>query len=128
MHPVTGGWFPEVGDVTQLPAYSDFTEKRKIHPESIWQGATLLAAKPTHVVKLSRCDTTGAVRLEELSAGESLSALLHQTVVPGDAAAAKPIVSTVGRAAANLRGMTLQLGNDVYKSEDAMAAIERALV
>jgi len=128
MHPRTGGWFPEVGDVTELPSYSVFTDKRKIHPDSIWQGATLDAARPTHIVKLLRGESEGSIRARQLSSAETLSTLLHQTVIPSEAAAAKPIVATIARTAASLRGIELEVGNNAYANEEAISMIEGALV
>ena len=47
LHPATRGWFPEVGDLEQLPTYSAWTDKRKVSASSIWSDATADVGAPT---------------------------------------------------------------------------------
>ena len=50
LHPATRAWFPEVGDLEQLPTYSAWTDKRKVSASAIWSGATADIGAPTRVV------------------------------------------------------------------------------
>jgi hypothetical protein len=127
LHPRTRGWFPEVGDLEQLEVYSQWTEKRKVLPETIWPGTTLNEAVPTHLIRLSRIDDSGVVRISQLGDADVLSSLLHQTVVPSDPKAARQIVATVAQSARTLQGLKVEVGNDIYSDPTALEALELAL-
>lgn len=127
LHPRTRSWFPEIGDLEQLPAYSSWTEKRKVDPEEIWSGATIAHATPSHLVQLTRNQHGAPVTLAPMTQGEVLSALLHQTVIPSNRATARKILATVATTAASLNGINVDVGEDVYTDERYIKLIEAAL-
>lgn len=127
LHPRTRSWFPEVGDLERLPVYSEWTEKRKLNPESIWPGTTVTFSKPTHLLQITRSESPDLVRLSHLQPGGALSPLLHQTVVPSDAKTARDILATVVATARQLDAFTVELGEDVYRRADCLVPLERAL-
>ncbi|MGI9044888.1 MAG: hypothetical protein ACR2GK_12325 [Gemmatimonadaceae bacterium] len=127
LHPRSGSWFPEVGNIEQLPVYSEWTEKRKVHPDDVWSGATLTEATPTHLLGLTRNESGKPIGIEPMSAGEVLSTLLHQTVVPGDRVKARQILGVIAATAKALSGLRVDLGDDVYASQGYLAVIEEAL-
>ena len=127
LHPRTRSWFPEVGELENLPVYSEWTEKRKVHPEDIWSGTTLTEATPTHLVDISRNKSGEPVSVERMQSGAVLSTFLHQTVVPADRRKAKHILGVVARTAGMLEGISLDLGDDVYAAPDHLTLLEDAL-
>jgi hypothetical protein len=127
LHPRTEGWFPEVGDLTGLPVYSEWTEKRKVNPETIWPGTTIDCARPTHLLQLIRDPSSSGVRIQGISNSQLLSSLLHQCVVPTDANAAKQILSTVAATARQMKGYSLQIGDNVYENPAQLAVLDEAL-
>ena len=127
LHPRTRSWFPEVGDLEQLPPYSDWTEKRKVHPETIWPGSTTTAAAPSVLFHLSTgswnrktavtvigCPAEPIHLSDPLSPASVLSILLHQTVVPSHAPTARPILAAIARTARNLVGFRVDIDEDAY--------------
>jgi hypothetical protein len=140
LHPRTRSWFPEVGDLEQLPSYSDWTEKRKVHPETIWPGSTTTAAVPNVLFHLSGRSTHGdrssrtrsavsdPLHLSDpLSAASVLSILLHQTVVPSHAPTARPILATIARTARNLVGFRVDIDEDAYMLPTCLSPLESAI-
>ncbi len=127
LHPRSGSWFPEVGDIEQLPVYSEWTEKRKVHPDDVWSGATLTQATPTHLLDLTRNKSGKPIRIGSMTAGEVLSTLLHQTVVPGDRVKARQILGVIAATANALSGLRVDLGDDVYASPGYLTVIDEAL-
>jgi hypothetical protein len=127
LDPRSRSWFPEVGDLERLPVYSEWTEKRKVHPESIWPGSTIVRAAPTHLLQIRRSDTARSVSISTLENSAVLSALLHQTVVPSDALTARRILSTVGATASQLEGFHVALGENTYSDPDCLAELESLL-
>jgi len=127
LHPKTRSWFPEVGDLERLPVYSEWTEKRKVDPESIWPGSTLARATPTHLVQICRNTTAGSVQISRIENSATLSALLHQTVIPSDASTARRILSTVAATARRLEGFQVELGENIYADSNCMVELERLL-
>lgn len=129
LHPKARSWFPEVGDLLELPVYSDWTEKRKVHPETIWPSSTLSAATPTHLFQLTRTESSGSdpVKSTPLSAASVLSILLHQTVVPSHAATARRILTTIARTARNLVGFRVDIDEDAYLVPGCLSRLESAI-
>ena len=84
-------------------------------------------AVPTHVVLIDRVAESRPTRIETLGAPEILSALLHQTVIPNDPAAAKAILTVITRSARSMRGVRFAIGDDAYGDPAAMQALEAAL-
>lgn len=127
LHPRTRDWFPEVGDLTRLPRYSAWTEKRKVRIEDIWPSATCRTGRPTHLVRLERGGAEGTLDVRVLPRSEVLSILLRQVVIPNDAAAARPLLATLGALAGRLEGLEVVLGEDLYGDPDRLAALEDTL-
>jgi len=114
LDPAIRHWLPEVGDLTALPRYSSWTDKRRVRLADIWPGALELHAEPTKLVELQRDDGMQGLRLSPLGRNETLALLLRQTVVPGDRATARQILEGVGRMAARLAGVRVIVGRDAY--------------
>lgn len=145
LHPRTRSWFPEVGDLERLPAYSDWTEKRKVHPETIWPGSTTSEALPRALFHLSGRSRNGEgssrnsppvsdpfnpfdpFSVVPLSAASVLSILLHQTVVPSHAPTARPILATIARTARNLVGFRVDIAEDAYMNPECLSPLESAI-
>lgn len=127
LHPQTRRWFPEVGDLEQLPIYSEWTEKRKVRPETIWPGCTVEHAHPTHLVQVERLETGGSVQVVEMSREKLVGTLLRQTVIPSDAEIASPILNTVARVASSLSGLEVSIGEDAYAAPDCLEPLLSAL-
>ncbi len=120
LHPKTRRWFPEVGDLERLPTYSLWTEKRKVDPEDIWPGTTVDRAMPTHLIQLLRRPEGTGLVADAMGPGETLSTLLHQTVIPNRPACAKPILREIARATRSLRGIRVAIGDDAFAQSDAL--------
>ena len=129
LHPKTRSWFPEVGDLEQLPIYSDWTEKRKVRPETVWPGSTLVATTPTHLFQLTRTDNSRdhPVTTTPLSPASVLSILLHQTVVPSNAATARPILATIAQTACRLVGFRVDIDEDAYLDPECLSLLDTAI-
>jgi len=127
LHPRTREWFPEVGDLTLLPQYSAWTEKRKFRVDRTWPETTALGARPTHVVRVRRDAGASSVRVRELDRAEIFLTLLKQIAIPGDRPSASPILSTVAKTVADLRGLDVVIGEDAYREPDCLVDFERAL-
>ena len=56
-----------------------------------------------------------------------LSTLLHQTVVPTDRRIARQVLAAVAATASRLKGIKLDLGDDVYSDAGQLASLENAL-
>ncbi len=127
LHPNARRWFPEVGELAALPRYSAWTEKRKVRIADIWPGVTCERGEPTHLVRVHRHEGADGVRVRALPAAELLSILLRQTVIPNDRRLARGILATVAATAGRLVGLEVELGHDVYRDPDRLAALEGAL-
>ena len=121
-------WFPEVGDLEQLPRYSLWTEKRKVRIVDIWPAGVATSACPTHLVQVSRIPEAGGGSIEPLSPTDVLGILLRQTVVPSDPNAARPIVNTVVKTAQRLSGVRVLVPEGAYDDPRVLAAVEEALI
>ena len=145
LHPRTRSWFPEVGDLECLPTYSDWTEKRKVHPESIWPGSTITKASPTVMFHLVGRSNRGPVQrngvpivdplnpqnrflsLEPIDAASVLSILLHQTVVPSHAPTARPILATIATTARSIAGFRVEIAEDAYLNSECLSPLESVI-
>ncbi len=128
LHPNTRTWFPEVGDLAAVPRYSQWTEKRKVRSADLWPGATTQsAATPTHLAVIQRREEAEGLRAERLEPAETLSALLHQVVVPGGRRAARQILGVVAQTATSLRGLRVRVGENAYAAPSALHPLEEAL-
>jgi hypothetical protein len=125
--PAAAAWFPELQGIESEPAYSVWTPKRRVSLGRIWKHAPATTMTPTHLVVVSRKQGRGGIDVSPLSQAEAISALLHQTVIPSDAAVARPITTAVVRLAEGLRGFRLDLFEDAFADSTALDDAERAL-
>lgn len=127
LHPNTREWFPEVGDLTQLPQYSAWTEKRRVPVEDIWPGRTARYARPTHLIQIERDDAATALQVTRLDPSQTLDALLRQTVIPAERAVAAPILAALVPTARQLTGLRLVVPRAIFRDQDCLAVLEAAL-
>ena len=127
LHPRTRDWFPEVGDLTELPTYSPWTEKRKVRIESIWPGTTATSSRPTHLIEVARQSDTHGLKLAPLPHAKVLPLLMRQTVIPTHPVWAGQILATLAAAAAQLQGWRIEIGDDAYEREEHLAELETLL-
>jgi hypothetical protein len=62
-----------------------------------------------------------------LPRSEVLSTLLRQVVIPNDAAAARPLLATLGALAGRLEALEVVLGEELYSDPDRLSALEDTL-
>lgn len=127
LDPAAVRWFPEVGDLRDLPEYSAWSPKRRVPLTSFWPSAPAYAMRATHLIVVDRRPGRGEVRVTPLSEGEAMGALLRQTVVPLDRTVALPIVTMLARVAGRVRGFRVEVHDDAYADLRAMDAVEAAL-
>ncbi|HET6468253.1 MAG TPA: hypothetical protein VFG43_07740 [Geminicoccaceae bacterium] len=127
LHPEARRWFPEVGDLAVLPRYSAWTEKRKVAVESIWPGAMLRRARPTHLIRIERRPELEGVHLAPLARAEILPTLLRQTVIPNDPATMRRLLPLLAATARGLVGHALTIGRDAYRRPGWSTPLAEAL-
>lgn len=127
LYPHARRWFPEVGDLTHLPRYSEWTEKRKVLIEEIWPGQTLVENTPTHLVSIVQDNSVKDLRVCPLSQNEVLSLLLRQTVIPTHHETAARILEIIASTAKRLKGISVRFGEGAYHSPDTLIPLEKAL-
>jgi hypothetical protein len=127
LDPATRRWF-DFGDLEALPRYSAWTAKRRVPLERIAPGSALAAAIPTHVVRVMRNSAVEGIVTREMSALETLPALLKQIVLPADREIAGSIVKEAAACAASVRGVTLEIGDDAYAHPHWLRSVEEALL
>jgi hypothetical protein len=127
LHPNTRTWFPEVGDLTRLPRYSAWTEKRKVRIEDIWPAATMEHGCPTHLLELKRTPEMTGIELVPMPQGAILPTLLRQTVIPRDKVLAGRILAMLAATARHLTGFQAMLGNDLYTDPSLLDVVEETL-
>jgi hypothetical protein len=128
LHPKTRHWFPNVGDLSQLPPYSIWTPKRRVNLTTIWPQGAQFTARPTHLVQIVRTEDTARIKLSPLDSNAVLSLLLHQTVIPQQRKIAQQILSTIAGTAARLQGWRLEIGENAYCDPHCLAPVERTLM
>jgi hypothetical protein len=127
LHPEAREWFPELGDLEQLPVYSPWTPKRRVCITDIWPNTVAAAGAPTHLVRIVRRAEISGVRVSALTRSEVLSTLLHQTVVPNEAQAARHVLTAVAAMARQLEGVRVEIGPDAYRDPRRLAPLEAAI-
>lgn len=128
LHPQTRAWFPEVGDLEQFPVYSEWTEKRKVRPESIWPGTTVDRARPNCLLQIERTTDIVGVDISPMRADEVLSALLRQTVIPSLPSVARPALAAIAVTARELSGFNVRIGDDAYLDLHCLESLEAELL
>ncbi|SUS03586.1 hypothetical protein DF3PB_1020005 [uncultured Defluviicoccus sp.] len=127
LHPRTETWFPEIGDISRLPRYSAWTEKRKVRIEAIWPGAAAFEGVPTHVLAIERSSAISDIRVAPMPKEEVLPTLLRQTVVPKDRNQAAQILKVLAATASTVKGLKVTVGQEVYRHPDRLEALEEVL-
>lgn len=128
LHPRTRAWFPEVGDLEQLPFYSAWTVKRKVRTEDIWPGQTAERARPTHVVRVQRDGLPGPIRVTRLADEELFRTLIGQVAIPNDRSVAAATMKTIALTLrSGLRGLEMTIGEGAYEQPDCLYPLDDAL-
>ncbi len=127
LDPRASAWFPELGDLESLPRLSSWSAKRRVSIAAVWGDCFATRAVPTHVVVLRRLRESVPPRMESLGPRAVLSALLRQTVIPAEPIAARQILTVLAGAARSMRGLRLEIGDDVYRDPCALQALEELL-
>jgi hypothetical protein len=127
LHPRTSRWFGEVGNLGALQPLSQWTGKRRVTAESIWDDCFVPQARPTHIVQIRRDGDPQTTRATRLSTTEVLSVLLRQTVVPADAASARGILAVLAPSSRQLEGACLEIAEDAYSDPKTLDIIEAML-
>jgi hypothetical protein len=127
LHPQSRRWFPELGDLTGLPRYSAWTDKRKVSAEAVWPGAVARRGCPTHLLRLERREDARGISVRPMPQAEILPTLLRQTVIPSHRAIAGPILAVVAAAAQRLEGLDLVIGKEAYATPGWSAPLVEAL-
>jgi len=125
--PAAAAWFPELGWIADEPAYSAWTDKRRVSLGRAWSHAPAAAMRPTHLAVVARQVGHGGMRITPMSRGDAISALLHQTVIPADPVVARPITAAVARLAESVKAFRFETYEDTFGNVEAMAQAERAL-
>ena len=125
--PAAAAWFPELAGIADYPEYSTWTPKRRVSLGRIWSHAPALTMQPTHLIVVSRIEGNGGIDVSPMSSGEAISALLHQTVVPGDPSVARPIIAAVGGLGEGIRGFRFRLFEDAFTRLGALDDATRVL-
>ncbi len=127
LHPRTSQWFPEVGDLWLLPAYSAWTEKRKVSIAQIWPGSTERDGVPTHVVRLQRKLDQTTSSAQSLDPDEIFHTLVQQIVVPTERSEAARSLRAVAQLAGQVRGVEFAIGENAFHDDECLAALDRCL-
>jgi hypothetical protein len=125
--PAAGAWFPELAVIANQPPYSAWTDKRRVSLGQMWSHAPASSMSPTHLAVVARQPGVGNIQITPMSRAESISALLHQTVIPRDAGVARPITAAVARLAEGLKAFRIETYEDTFSNPDALAEAERVL-
>jgi hypothetical protein len=124
--PAAAAWFPELWTIRAEPAYSAWTPKRRVSLGRMWSHAPAATMKPTHLVVVSRIAGPGGVDVTPMTAADSLSALLRQTVIPRDPTLARPITVNIVGLAQAVTGLRFAIHDDAFARPGALdAAIEK---
>ena len=125
--PALRDWFPELGDVSALPIYSEWSPKRRVPLASIFPDAPASAMSVSHVISLERRDGGGDINIEHMGMAETLSALLHQTVIPNESRAARAITAGLVGIGQSARGLRVTVPDGIYADPAALEPVEDAL-
>ena len=126
LDPASRRWF-DLGDLDALPRYSAWTEKRRVHLNMLRPGASAAAAQPTHIVSVTRNAGTRSVTWSAMNPAQTASALLKQIVLPDDIEVGRWTLKKATAMLPFVRGINLEVGNDVYSSSTWLQRVEEAL-
>lgn len=127
LFPHTRRWFPELGEISHLPKYSAWTDKRRVPIARLRPDAPLTRARPSHLIEVVRSDGHSGIKVTPMERGQVLSLLLRQTVIPRHRPTARAILATVAELAGSLTGLHLEVGRDAYLQPDCLDELEAAL-
>lgn len=125
--PALRDWFPELGDVSELPIYSQWSPKRRVSLASIFPDAPAASMNVSHVISLVRVDHGRDIQIEAMDMAGTLSALLHQTVIPNDPRTARAITASLVGIGQSARGLRVTVPDGIYADPDALEPVEAAL-
>ena len=125
--PALRDWFPELGDINHLPIYSEWSPKRRVPLAHIFPDAPAASMGVSHVVSLVRRDDAHGLAIEEMDVAQTLSTLLHQTVMPNDARVAREITARLVAVGQSAHGLRVTVPAGIYRDRDALQPLEAAL-
>jgi hypothetical protein len=125
LDPAVARWFPEARALGKLARYSRWTEKRKVAIESLWPGRVREEGVPTHLLKLVRMEGSG-IRIERMESGETVETLARQVAISSDRETAKLVMGTIAGMNAQVRGLRVLVGTDVYERAESLKVVEEA--
>jgi hypothetical protein len=127
LHPRTSAWFDGLENLTDLPRYSAWTEKRRVAIDAIATDAARWRAAPTHLIRIELDTAAGAVAVEPMTQRDVLPALLRQIVIPRERESAAHILAVASTISKSLRGLVMHVGDDVYARADWCDPLDEAL-
>lgn len=127
LHPRTSEWFTELDNLTELPRYSAWTEKRRVGIDAIAPGVARSRAMPTHLIQINRDPSSRTVTVEAMPPQDILPTLLRQIVIPREREVVTQIISVAGAISRHLRGFVLRVGDDVYAHSGWCKPLDQAL-
>lgn len=127
LHPRSARWFPEVGDLSAMPTYSHWTDKRKLRIQEVWPGCMILAARPTHILRIDRAAGTGPISVAPMGRTETLDALMRQVVIPTDREHARETIRVLTALAETCAGHAVTIPDHAYDHQHATAPVEDLL-
>lgn len=127
LHPSLSKWFPQLGVIEDWPRYSRWTEKRMVKMGELWPDQLLAATVPQVVIQLARGDRGTPLQIDPLDSMATLNTLLRQIAIPGDAAAARPLVACAAALAGQLRGALVTVGENAFADPAMVGRIEARL-
>lgn len=127
LFPHTRQWFPELAGIGDFPRCSVWTDKRRVPLEWLGADAARSRARPSHVVRVTRDAAGQGLRVHPLSAVDTLSVLMRQTVLPQEREAARSILRAVSALARQVVGLEVVVGPDAYRDPNWLDALEHAL-
>jgi hypothetical protein len=121
-------WFPDLGDLTQQPAYSVWTPKRRVAIDAHWPGQSARTGQPTHLLALQRNNQMDGLYITPMAPPDLLAALLHQLVIPNERNTARQLLATAAVTARQLQGYSVEIGHDAYFDDTGLARLEEFLL
>ena len=125
--PAVDAWFPEVGDLRDLPEYSAWTIKRRVPMASLWPDSTAVSMRPTTIISLERTPGAGTFGLEPMDSGSTVATLLRQTVIPNSPDEARWIIRELAACVRGATGFRLRVGDAAYVKPQSIAHVADAL-
>lgn len=125
--PVAAGWFPELGDLTGLPLYSEWSPKRRVQLARVFPSAPTESMIATHLISLVRVGAGSSVRVHDMTTADAIGTLLRQTVVPTERAVARQITGAVVQLAQSLRALRVEVPDGIYSDRSALEPVDAAL-